>query len=272
MEGIVRLMMLLDRIVEEKRKEVALASRSRPLSLLEKEVVRAPSVRRFVSHSPTISGHPKIIAEVKRKSPSRGLIRDPYDPEDLAEKYRKGGASALSILTDGPFFGGELGDLSRVRKTPAGEALPLLRKDFILDPYQVWESRCAGADILLLIVRILTQEELRNLLALTTDLSMTALVETHTENEVERALEAGSRLIGVNHRDLDTLTIDLDRGARLARMIPGNVDRVAESGLKTNADFRRMGDLGFSAVLVGESFLASPDPQKALEEFRGALD
>ncbi len=265
-------MTLLERIVEEKRQEVALASRKRPLSLLEKEVARAPSVRRFALNSPTISGRPRIIAEMKRKSPSRGLIRDHYDPEDLAEKYRNGGASALSILTDGPFFGGDLGDLTRVRNTPAGESLPLLRKDFILEPYQIWESRCAGADIILLIVRILTQEELRNLLAMTSELSMTALVETHTENEVERALEAGSCLIGVNHRDLDTLTIDLDRGARLTRMIPGNVDKVAESGLKTNADFRRMGDLGFSAVLVGESFLSSPDPQKALEEFCGSLD
>ncbi len=265
-------MMLLDRIVSEKRQEVAVTSRRLPLSLLEKELIRAPSVRKFDAGVSKNSGRPKIIAEMKRKSPSKGLIRDPYDPEDLAEKYRSGGASALSILTDGPFFGGSLGDLSRIRNTPAGKSLPLLRKDFVLDPYQVIESRLAGADIVLLIVRILTQEELRTLLALVRDLSMAALVETHTEPEVERALDAGADLIGINHRDLDTLTIDLDRGASLARMIPGNVAKVAESGLKTYEDYRRMGELGFSAVLVGESFLSSPDPQRALEEFGGTLD
>ena len=152
------------------------------------------------------------------------------------------------------------------------ENIPLLRKDFIIDPYQVWESRCAGADIVLLIVRILPFESLQTLLSLVRDLGMTALVETHTEKEVEQALKVGAELIGVNHRDLDNLTIDLDRGAKLAAMIPKEKGSVAESGLKTCADFKRMGDLGFSAVLVGETFLSSPDPGKAIEEFCGTLD
>ncbi|EQD24083.1 MAG: indole-3-glycerol phosphate synthase TrpC [Nitrospirae bacterium] len=264
-------MRLLEHIVMEKRHEVAAASRQRPLPVLEKEIFQAPSVRTFPPNPPLPDGRPRIIAEMKRKSPSRGLIRDPYDPVGLAESYRKGGASALSVLTDAPFFGGSLEDLSRVRRSPAGETLPILRKDFIIDPYQVWESRCAGADIVLLIVRILTREELRDLLSLIRDLRMTALVETHTEDEVSRALDAGAELVGINHRDLDTLTIDLDRGEKLACMIPAGVGKVAESGLRTNADYRRMGEAGFSAVLVGEGFLSSPDPSRALEEFRGTL-
>ncbi len=265
-------MTLLGQIVDAKRLEVASASRKRPLSSLEREVSRAPSVRTFAPNPSPDQGRPRIIAEMKRRSPSRGLIRDPYDPEGLAETYRKGGASALSILTDATFFGGSLEDLGRVRMSPAGETLPLLRKDFIIDPYQVWESRCAGADIVLLIVRILTQPELVEFLDLARALGMVALVETHTEEEVSRALEAGADLIGVNHRDLDTLSIDRDRGERLARMIPGGIGKVAESGLRTNADYRRMGEIGFSAVLVGEGFLLSPDPLRALEEFRGTLD
>ena len=140
-------MTLLGQIVDAKRLEVASASRKRPLSSLEREVSRAPFVRTFAPNPSPDQGRPRIIAEMKRRSPSRGLIRDPYDPEGLAETYRKGGASALSILTDATFFGGSLEDLGRVRMSPAGETLPLLRKDFIIDPYQVWESRCAGADI-----------------------------------------------------------------------------------------------------------------------------
>lgn len=263
-------MTLLERILVEKRKEVDEAVRMCSRSRIEEESERAPPVRtpQFVRRNP---GPPGVIAEMKRMSPSRGMIREPYDPVDLALRYRTSGAAALSILTDRSFFGGTLDDLKRVRESGAGEVLPILRKDFIIDPYQVFESRCAGADLVLLIVRILSGKELASLIALIHGLGMTALVEAHIEEEVLRALDAGARLVGVNHRDLDTLATDLDRGERLASLIPSDVARVAESGLKTFSDYRRMEQLGFDAVLVGESFLVMPDPGKALEDFCGHL-
>jgi indole-3-glycerol phosphate synthase len=266
-------MMVLDSIVMKKREEVLRGRKIRSLAFLEKKIGEAPKSRRFLSDrfSGRMGGQPLVIAEMKRRSPSRGLIRDPYDPLDLAGRYHKSGAGALSILTDGPFFGGSLSDLENVRKSAAGNELPLLRKDFIIDPYQVYESRCAGADLVLLIVRILPQPLLESLIALVTSLEMTALVETHLEEEVSRALDAGASLVGINHRDLDTLEIDLDRGERLARMVPPHVRKIAESGLKTSEDYRRMQSLGFDGVLVGETFLAASDPGRALEVFCGAL-
>lgn len=263
-------MTLLERIVHSKRSEVERSQAQKPLQVLEREAAFAPPVRPFPKALPPGIKQPRIIAEMKRKSPSKGVIRDPYDPAALAGSYKKGGASALSILTDPPFFGGALSDLTTVRGM-AGLDLPLLRKDFLLLPYQVWESRCAGADIVLLIVRILSRNDLRALLGLARDLGMAALVETHTEEEVLSALEVGADLIGINHRDLDTLEIDLERGARLAAMIPEETGKIAESGLKTNDEYKRMGALGFSGVLVGESFLSAEDPGHALKEFCGTL-
>ena len=266
-------MSLLEEIVSRKKAEVAVARKRHSLQDLEGALPTAPSVRPLTAiRREGAVASPGVIAEMKRQSPSRGLIRDPYDPEALAASYWHSGARALSILTDGPFFGGSLGDLSRVRETPAGEALPLLRKDFVVDPYQVVESRVAGADILLLIVRILPGELLSELLQLGSSLGLTMLVETHTEEEVRRALEAGARVVGVNSRDLDTLKVDLDRGARLLSGIPPGVIKVAESGLKTPSDYLRMGELGADFVLVGESFLLSEDPGRALEVFCGIVD
>ncbi len=264
-------MNLLDDIVSRKREEVANARKLRSLNDLEGAIPSAPPVRPLRGGR-DLSGRPGVIAEMKRRSPSRGLIRDPYDPVALADGYHRAGARALSILTDGPFFGGDLSDLARVRRTPAGEALPLLRKDFVVDPYQVVESRVAGADILLLIVRILPGTLLADLLKLGMALGLTVLVEAHTEEEVERALSAGAQVVGVNSRDLDTLAIDWDRGGRLLSSLPRGILRVAESGLKTRADYLRMGELGADFVLVGESFLVSPDPGRALEDFCGLVD
>ena len=266
-------MSLLEEIVFRKKAEIVESRKRSSLQDLERALPAAPPVRPLTAiRREGTTSRPGVIAEMKRRSPSRGLIRDPYDPEVLAASYWRSGARALSILTDGPFFGGHLDDLSRVRKTPAGEALPLLRKDFVVDPYQVVESRVAGADILLLIVRILPGGLLSELLHLASSLGLTVLVETHTEGEVERALTAGARVVGVNSRDLDTLKIDLDRGARLLSGLPPEIVRVAESGLKTPADYLRMGDLGADFVLVGERFLLSDDPGRALEVFCGTVD
>lgn len=265
--------MVLDSILLKKREEVSSSRALRPISVLEKGIGGAPAPRPLFRDASLGSRDrpPLVIAEMKRMSPSRGLIRDPYDPLDLAIRYDRHGAGAFSILTDGPFFGGSLGDLELVRSPLAGRRHPILRKDFIIDPYQIYESRWAGADLVLLIVRILPQSLLVELQELARMLEMTALVETHTEEEVLRALDAGASLVGINHRDLDTLEIDLDRGERLAAMIPDNVRKIAESGLKTSSDYHRMQRLGFDGVLVGESFLSSPDPGRALDEFCGNL-
>ena len=208
----------------------------------------------------------RLIAEIKRASPSRGLLCHDFDPVRLADVYRANGAAAISILTDARFFQGDLVHLSQVRQhfmtqasrpsqTDAGRPLPLLRKDFIFDPYQVWAARAAGADALLLIVAVLSDRELRSLLAETERLQMQALVEVHDESDVQRGLGAGARIIGVNNRDLRTFTVDLATTERLRPLVPPEVIFVAESGIHTPDDVVRLRNLGVDAMLVGESLV-----------------
>jgi indole-3-glycerol phosphate synthase len=216
----------------------------------------------------------RVIAESKSKSPSRGIIRVDYDPVTIGLEYAESGASGISVLTDPIFFGGKLSDLTSVKSAFLAHniTLPILRKDFIIDPIQVDQSFLAGADILLLIVRILDDKTLRKLIEQTRRLGMEALVEVHSETELNRALEAGCTFLGVNHRDLDTLKMDLGLSGRLSRMIPDHVVRIAESGLKTNQDCLKMAELGYDGVLVGESFLTTPHPGRALKEFLVNVD
>lgn len=207
----------------------------------------------------------KIIAEVKRSSPSRGPLADIPDPAALAVSYETGGASAISVLTEQRRFGGSLADLEAVREAVQ---LPVLRKDFIADPYQVVEARASGADILLLIVAALDQQALSSLFDLTTQLGMTALIETHSAEEVSRALDIGAGLIGVNARDLSTFELDQDLFGSLADQIPSGVIRVAESAVKTAADVAHYRNAGADVVLVGEA-LVTGDPVRTLAEFLG---
>jgi indole-3-glycerol phosphate synthase len=205
----------------------------------------------------------KIIAEVKRASPSRGPLAEIRDPATLAVSYETGGASAISVLTEGRRFLGTLADLEAVRDAVS---VPVLRKDFIADPYQVFEARAAGADLVLLIVAALEQPVLRELFALIRQLGMTALVETHSADEVSRALDLGADLIGVNARDLSTFELDQDLFGRLADSIPSGVIRVAESAVKTAADVAHYRRSGADVVLVGEA-LVTNDPVDTLTEF-----
>jgi indole-3-glycerol phosphate synthase len=207
----------------------------------------------------------KIIAEVKRSSPSRGALADIPDPAALAVSYETGGASAISVLTEGRRFGGSLADLEAVRDAVR---VPVLRKDFIADPYQVLEARASGADIVLLIVAALDQSTLSSLFDLSTQLGMTALIETHSADEVSRALEIGAGLIGVNARDLSTFELDQDLFGSLADQIPSGVIRVAESAVKTAADVAHYRGAGADVVLVGEA-LVTGDPVRTLAEFLG---
>jgi indole-3-glycerol phosphate synthase len=198
-----------------------------------------------------------LIAEIKRKSPSGGELRPGASAADLATTYATGGAAALSVLTDQRFFGGTDQDLVDAR---AASGLPALRKDFVLDPYQIYEARGIGADAVLLIVRSLTDGDLRHLLALSHRLGMAALVETHSADEVRRALDAGARVVGVNNRDLDTLVTDVSLAPRLRPLVPPACVFVAESGISQPDQVAALVSAGVDAVLIGESLVRAPDP------------
>jgi indole-3-glycerol phosphate synthase len=240
---------ILDRIVATKRDELLhLFPRKGELRALAAD---APPAREFRA-ALRRPGEVTLLAEIKPRSPSAGEIRPGADPAAVARAYAAAGAAALSVLTDRTYFGGELGSIARVR---AAVDLPAMRKDFLIDPLHLWESRAAGADAVLLIVRILADAQLRDLLGLAAELGMDVLVETHDADEVGRALDAGASVIGVNNRDLDTLVTTLGLAPRLAPGIPESVVLVAESGISRPEDVLRMGAAGADAVLVGESLM-----------------
>lgn len=209
----------------------------------------------------------KVIAEIKRASPSRGAMADIPEPAALARLYEEGGASAVSVLTEGRRFGGSLADLEAVR---AAVSIPVLRKDFISDPYQVFEARAAGADLVLLIVAALADDELASLYALIGDLGMTALVETHSADEVDRAVSLGATLIGVNARNLSTFELDRDLFATLVDRLPTGTIKVAESAVRSAEDVAHYRRAGADVVLVGEALVTGGDPVAALHDFRAA--
>jgi indole-3-glycerol phosphate synthase len=251
--------MILSKILAETRRTLAEARQRRPLAEVERQAAAAPPVRGFAAalRQPAIT----VIAEIKRRSPSAGWIREGADAATIAQSYQGAGAAALSVLTDGPFFGGELEDLTTAR---AAVRLPVLRKDFIVDRYQVVEARAAGADAILLIVAALSDGELAALLKEASGLGLDALVETHDVTEVDRALALGARLIGINHRDLATFEMDMTLAARLRPRIPSDRIVVAESGIRTAEDVRRMRAAAVDAILVGENLMRAPDPADAL--------
>jgi indole-3-glycerol phosphate synthase len=251
---------VLDAILAKTRDRVAAEKERHPLGASNPTVLLAPPARPFAA-AIAREARVNVIAEHKRRSPSRGSIREDLRPADVARAYEAAGAAALSVLTDEPFFGGRL---EHLRDARAATALPALRKDFVLDPWQVWEARAAGADAVLLIVAALTDADLTRLLAVTREAAVDALVEVHDREELDRALGAGARVIGVNNRDLRTLAVSLDTALALAPAIPDDVVAVAESGIRTGADVRRLRDSGFDAFLVGEHLMASPDPGAAL--------
>lgn len=205
---------------------------------------------------------PNIIAEFKRASPSKGVINDALSPVDVARNYRDGGAAAISVLTEEDFFNGSLDDLRAVREAVD---LPILRKDFIVDEFQIRESEAAGADAILLIVAVLGVDELRRFQSLAQELGLDVLVEVHNEEEMETAASIGSTLIGVNNRSLHTFKVSLDVSRRLARVAPPDVILIAESGIKTRDDIRELYELGYSGFLIGETLMRTGDPKMILE-------
>jgi len=259
---------VLDAILAQARERVAVEQGRRPLGFSHPAVTQAPPVRPF-GDALARPGRVNVIAEHKRRSPSRGAIREDLAPVDVARRYEAAGAIAISVLTDESFFGGRLDHLVQAR---AAVALPVLRKDFVLDPWQVWEARAAGADAVLLIVAALTDAELRGLLGVAREAGVDALVEVHDPSELARALAAGSRIVGVNNRDLKTLAVSLQPALSLAPAIPDDVVAVAESGIRTSADLVRLRDAGFDAFLVGERLMSAPDPGEALRELIAGVE
>lgn len=250
-------------IVEVKREEVAALSDQR--EALREAAAAAPPTRGFEA-ALRVPGEVRLLAEIKNRSPSAGPIREGADPVDVAQAYVEGGAAALSVLTDERFFGGSLNALRRVR---AAVSLPLLRKDFIIDPLQIHEARAAGADAILLIVRILDDAQLRDLHSEARDLGLDVLVEIHDPAELDRALAIGASLIGVNNRDLSTFRTDLALSIDVAPGIDSGVTLVAESGIRTREDVARLGAVGVDAILVGESLMRQPDLREAAAALSG---
>lgn len=257
--------MILTQIIEHKRQEVALAKEVRPLEVL-RERAKTLKPRRDFRAAIARPHHLNLIAEIKQASPSAGTIRAEVDPVQIAQIYQAAGAQALSVLTDERFFGGHLGYLAQVR---AVTGLPALRKDFLIDLYQIYESAVAGADAILLIADLLSAEELQAFLATAGELGLAALVEVHTEEDLQKALAAGAQIVGINNRDLHTFKVDRETTARLIRHVPKDRLVVAESGLRTREDILYVKSLGVHAVLIGEAFMAAPDIRAKVREVMG---
>ena len=252
--------MILDDILAVKRHEIAAAKTARPFAALSERAEWAEARRGFARALRGAVGR-AIIAEIKKASPSRGVIREQFDPALHARQYQAGGAACISVLTDTHFFQGHLDHLAAVR---AATTLPIIRKDFILDPYQIVEARAFGADAILLIVAALDRTALRDLADCATSEGLDVLVEVHDEDELEVAAAAGSTLIGINNRDLRTFATTLDVTRRLAPLAPREAVLVAESGIRDTADITSLEAVGVHAFLVGEQLMAASDPGIAL--------
>ena len=255
--------MILDRIVSHNRRELEYKKRSLPMAELQN---LASEQAQAIDLASALRGDGiQLIAEVKKASPSRGIIRPDFDPAKIAAIYAANGAAAVSVLTEAKHFQGSLDYLKDIRKT-LPKKLPLLRKDFIFEPYQIYESRAYGADSLLLIVAILEPERLQELLRISHELNMSCLVEVHNEAEVEIALKSEAKIIGINNRDLTTFNVDIATTERLRPLIPPDRIVVSESGVKERADMERLSQLGIDAVLVGESLMSAPDIAAKMRE------
>jgi indole-3-glycerol phosphate synthase len=263
----------LQQIVDRKRVEVQERQRHAPLEMLREKAAAMPPPRNFFGAVVWDTPFPvRVIAEIKRKSPSAGLIREDFDPVGIAQRYHQAGAAAISCLTDEVDFGGRLEFIEQIR---AATPLPVLRKDFIVDPWQVWESRAAGADAILLIAECLTEQQIVDFQILAVELGLTTLLEVHDVESLYRVQNhigfphAGYSLLGINNRDLRTMKTDLAHTFRMVDLIEDRSVVVSESGIRAPHDIARLQDHGVGIVLVGEHLLRQPDPGQALRDLRG---
>ena len=255
-------MTTLQEIVAYKKQELAQLKQSKSVGMLERELKNRPPVRNF-QRAIRREGHFSLIAEMKRSSPSAGPIRPDADPVEIAKIYANAGAQAISVLTDSKFFSGSLKDLRSIREKCS---LPILRKDFLLEEYSLVEAAAAGADAILLIAAILDRKVLKRLLQFARDLAMTPLLEVHTEQEIQEALDVGASVIGINNRDLATMKVDLKTTQRLLTNCPKDRTVVSESGLHSREDVEMVRCLGVHAILIGEEFMKSSDIAARVKE------
>jgi len=256
---------ILDKIVASKQREIEEARNRVPVRQLQSQLDKVPFVRHF-QKALEEPGEIQIIAEVKKASPSAGVLRADFDPVAIAQTYEKHGAACISVLTDGPFFQGNLQHLSAIRQRTT---VPLLRKDFILDRYQLLEARLFGADAVLLIAEILPMEQLPQLLHEAQELGLQALVELYDQENLSRVIDSGARLVGINNRNLHTFVTSLEHTLELAARVPTDVCLVSESGIRDRNDIRRLAQAGVRAVLIGETLVRAPDIGAKLDELRG---
>jgi len=254
----------LARIVEAKKTELAATKRLKPIREMQAILCELPPPRNFQD---ALTGREcAIIAEIKKASPSRGIIREDFDPLKIAGIYEDNGAAAISVLTESVFFKGDSRYLAEISKIAS---VPLLRKDFIIDPYQIYETRLLGGDALLLIARLLGREALAEYIALTVELGMTPLVEVHNERELEKGLAAGAQVIGINNRNLDTFVTDLGTSLKLAPLLPAGIVKISESGIAGKEDVETLRQAGIHAFLIGETLMRAADMGGKLRELSG---
>ncbi|RFO96116.1 indole-3-glycerol phosphate synthase TrpC [Rhodoferax lacus] len=259
---------ILDKIVAVKRQEIAAASKRKPLDVVRADAESRVLTRDFVGaiRAKIAAGQPAVIAEVKKASPSKGVLREDFIPADIAQSYAEFGAACLSVLTDAQFFQGSADYLKQAR---ASCQLPVLRKDFMVDAYQIYESRAMGADAVLLIAACLDDAQMKDMEAIAHALDMAVLVEVHDQAELERALKLKTPLLGINNRNLKTFEVSLDTTLALRHLVPAERILVTESGIHTRDDVLRMGAAGINAFLVGEAFMRAPEPGEALAQLFG---
>jgi indole-3-glycerol phosphate synthase len=257
--------MILNDIIAYKKEELADTKRRVPFTEIKNKAADAAPTRGFGKALSSPDGV-RLIAEVKKASPSKGVIRQDFDPVSIAEQYEESGASCLSVLTEKKFFQGDLEYLGRIRKIVK---LPLLRKDFIIEEYQIFEARAAGADAILLIAACLEKQQIRDYLGIARMLGLDVLVESHTWKELDKSLHAGASLVGINNRDLTTFTVSLQTTLDLVRDIPDNCTVVSESGIRTRDDVVKLQQAGVDAILVGESLMREKDIRKKVKELLG---
>ena len=255
--------MILDQIIKEKKKEIEQAKAKVPLTDLIKNSADFISQVRSFKEAISESGKINLIAEIKKASPSKGLLREDFEPVEIAKIYKAAGVSALSVLTDRNFFQGDIAYLNLVKDIVN---LPILRKDFIIDKYQIYESVCAGADSVLLIAQLLTKEQLKDFIQLCTQLNLDALCEVHSQEDLDKALSVHCEIIGINNRNLDTFEEDLQVTARLIKQIPKGKIVISESAIKTAEDVKYLQGLGVNSVLIGEAFMRSEDIGAKVQE------
>lgn len=258
--------MILDEIVAHKREEVKTQKKQMPLTELE-QVLRHVSPTRDFKAAIYASGQINLIAEVKKASPSKGLIREDFDPVKIAQIYERSGATAISVLTDRRFFSGSLEYLTKIRNVTSN--VPLLRKDFIIDEYQIYQSRAAGADAILLIVAILDDQQLQKFLSLAHRFDLDCLVEVHTRGELDKALNTKAKIIGINNRDLRVFKTDIQTTVKLKKFIPEDKIVVSESGIHTRDDVALLENCGVNAILVGEALMKSRNIKEKISELIG---